>query len=223
MVGRSLASEQERFELLCNVLTNGVLSHPPHGEPSFYGWRKKTQNGQWLGDLATETHTNDKTKIFENIICFADIPFESLGIHVAKYSAFGLGLNKRFLAQCGTRPVMYFPYWRHDAFTTVAGCNTLARLQQVLSPLLAQGSSDDVLANTLAMQFLAYLKPFDLDLKSDDRDNYYMEREWRKIGSLRFSDEHIESVVIPRGFGSEFCSRFPLLSQKVKFVLPATD
>lgn len=42
-------------------------------------------------------------------VCFCDIPNESLGIHTNKYSKFGMGFEKEFIAEQGAHPVMYVP------------------------------------------------------------------------------------------------------------------
>jgi len=41
------------------------------------------------------------------MVCFCDIPQESLGIHVAKYGRFGIAFKKAFLLSRGANPVYY--------------------------------------------------------------------------------------------------------------------
>ena len=45
-----------------------------------------------------------------------------------------------------------------------------------------------------------YMKFFDCELPEDHLDNYYMEREWRVVGSVRFKLDDVERILIPREF-----------------------
>lgn len=42
-------------------------------------------------------------------LCFCDIPDSALSIHTQKYSKFGIGFDKTFVAKQGAHPVMYVP------------------------------------------------------------------------------------------------------------------
>ena len=54
--------------------------------------------------------------------------------------------------------------------------------------------------SVLVQHFLAFIKAFDADLQDDDPENYYLEREWRKLGNLIFKPEDVSGVVVARGF-----------------------
>ena len=49
----------------------------------------------------------------------------------------------------------------------------------------------------LATRLFSYMKFFDADLPPDDERNYYMEREWRIIGGVRFSLGDVRRVLAP--------------------------
>jgi hypothetical protein len=44
---------------------------------------------------------------------------------------------------------------------------------------------------------LGYIKFFDSSLPEDDPNNYYMEREWRVTGKVRFKPTEVAKVVVP--------------------------
>ena len=98
-VGRSKKTDEERFDLLTLIINGGRLianiKRPNAPESLFYGGSKCER----LGEVFAEC----------DCVCFCDIPNESLGIHTSKYSKFGIGFEKNFVASQGARPVMYVP------------------------------------------------------------------------------------------------------------------
>ncbi len=98
-VGRSLESDDERFELLIKIIKEKQLkaniktpNNPSLSTDSKY-------KGENYGEVFRET----------NCVCFCDIPDDMLEIHTTKYSKFGIGFDKLFLSKQGVRPVMYVP------------------------------------------------------------------------------------------------------------------
>lgn len=55
----------------------------------------------------------------------------------------------------------------------------------------------------------SYFKFFDHRLADHHPDNYYFEREWRIVGSLKFDIEDVLRVFIPRKFAKKFREDFP--------------
>lgn len=98
-VGRSLPNAMDRFRLLIKIIKDqqlkANLSKPNNPEIRF----TNTYHGESLGE------------IFEHIdcVCFCDIPDNLLSIHTEKYSQFGMGFTKKFLAMQEARPVTYVP------------------------------------------------------------------------------------------------------------------
>ena len=98
-VGRSKKTDEERFELLCQIIKEGQL-------------KANVQNPKMLAILypsrLDQCHAGE---VFErcDCVCFCDIPDDALGIHTSKYGYFGLGFNKSFAASQGAHPVMYVP------------------------------------------------------------------------------------------------------------------
>ena len=98
-VGRSKSTDDERFDLLIKIIKGNKLianiSNPNNLESSFRGGYRCENVGEVFSKC--------------DCVCFCDIPNESLDIHTSKYSKFGMGFEKKFIAEQGARPVMYVP------------------------------------------------------------------------------------------------------------------
>lgn len=98
-VGRSKANDDERFELLLTIIKGGKLianlSNPGQPESTFQGGYQCEHVGEVFGRC--------------DCVCFCDIPDLGLKIHTNKYSKFGMGFEKTFIAEQGAHPVMYVP------------------------------------------------------------------------------------------------------------------
>ena len=98
-VGRSCATDDERFELLVKIIKEQQL-RANLKEPNSPSLQTSSRySGNRLGEIFEKC----------DCVCFCDIPDEMLDIHTSKYSKFGIGFNKTFLAQEGARPVLYVP------------------------------------------------------------------------------------------------------------------
>jgi hypothetical protein len=58
----------------------------------------------------------------------------------------------------------------------------------------------------------AFTKVFDESLPAEDRDNFYMEREWRVAGFVRFELRDVQRVHVAPGFQDRIEREFPGLS-----------
>ena len=60
---------------------------------------------------------------------------------------------------------MYFPIWEHESFRSLAGINTLIRIDARLREFM-EGEYDqyEQLKRDFVLEFAAYLKPFDISL-----------------------------------------------------------
>lgn len=98
-VGRAKPNDEERFNLLlsivkgCELLCN--INSPHNPQITFCSNSQCEHLGEVFGRCDS--------------VCFCDIPNEALTIHTNKYSHFGLGFEKAFIAQQGAHPVMYVP------------------------------------------------------------------------------------------------------------------
>jgi hypothetical protein len=150
--------------------------------------------------------------------CYADIPLLSIPFHAAKYGRFGLSFHRDLLIRRGARPVIYIPT-RGDDATSVHGATLLNDMQvaynafrkRFVDPIRdgarnrrrllgSEPQSDertiDTLHTTLALHFLAFVKPYDSQLPVDHQDYFYSEREWRITNFLRFIPNEVERVIV---------------------------
>jgi hypothetical protein len=257
-VGRNLSERDDQFELLVKILSDGWLTHPPHN-PAL---------GTALATNPTgRTSTNDV--FVEHFVCFCDIPEADLGLHIQKYSPFGLAFRKEFLIAKGANPVLYVA--NHSRIRVPADLSRpgaiLAQLQRELeSPLEAATEEatrarhfDEMVEETftffreleghwlgpfvngavnspadlpeflhlerlirvrrfLLFYVLSYLKAFDDSKPDGDPDNFYMEREWRVVGNVRFELSDVARIFLPATYGRQFRERCPKYFGQITFV-----
>lgn len=219
-VGRHEASDDLRYALLVKIIRDGWITFPPHDHDA----------------TATSTEINfeysfttDKL-INPKVICFCDIPFSELDIHMKKYSRFGISFSRKYLVCKGARPVLYIPVDGIEDGITEAeyfekNIKNLTKIQCMLflDTVKENGvySLDDLkdperIWKTETSEFirilLSCLKGFNSSLPEDDPDNYYMEREWRMLHNLNFSLSDINRVILP----FDYCERFKLDVPKYK-------
>jgi Putative abortive phage resistance protein AbiGi, antitoxin len=63
-----------------------------------------------------------------------------------------------------------------------------------------------------------HLKFFNHNLADDDERNYYFEREWRLNGYLRFRDEDVKTIIIPKKYAARFRKDFPDYNGQLIFI-----
>ena len=98
-VGRSLNSDEDRYNLLIKIINDGQLLANVKNPDNL----KYSVNNTYLSDINGELFTE------YCCVCFCDIPEDKLSIHTNKYSKFGIGFEKNYLVKKGCRPVMYVP------------------------------------------------------------------------------------------------------------------
>jgi hypothetical protein len=57
-----------------------------------------------------------------------------------------------------------------------------------------------IIDSMIRSHFLSFCVPFDSAKDDTDQENYYMEREWRVIGDVRFSLDDVYRVILPRPY-----------------------
>lgn len=228
-VGRSTLNQpSQTYDTLLKVLDSECVSHPPH--TGDWGTVRITED-----DLSKNLLTEDL--IVPTVTCFCDIPLKSLGIHMKKYGKFAVGFKREFLLRYGVRPVIYVPYNELSWMVAHGGLNVLGEIdakykgfaKQVvpkakkakLKPNLLTSEPTNFsqaiksLQSVLQLHILSFIKPFNSRLPEDHFHNYYMEREWRKFGNVRFKPENVESVIVDDAFVDQFKTDRPIYADRV--------
>ena len=169
----------------------------------------------------------DGEPIAQTITCFCDIPFESLALHVSKYGRFGVGVDRKIVAEWGGRPVSYIPTVPTNA--TAANnrfCANALTIWKGLQTYFPEMPTESVrydgapaatpleaadLASSFVTNSLAFVKTFNVTLPDDHPHNFYMEREWRKLANLPLQPCLVE-VVAPIEYHDSLRSEFAHLA-----------
>jgi hypothetical protein len=213
-VGRGRASPEEQYEVLVEILRSGWLTHPPHN-PCISGNLEINPEGRFT---AGEMYN-------PQVVCFCDIPVDDLSIHTAKYSRFGLSFLKEFLIDRGANPVFYvsqntmvFPKELHGRKTWAElydewitdYASLMAEIQpRTRAPDMSMFQRVMRFRRFLDFFFLSYVKAFDARHTDEDPENFYMEREWRMLGNLRFDLGDVYRVLIPEGYAPRLGADVP--------------
>ncbi|WP_178123542.1 abortive infection system antitoxin AbiGi family protein [Pseudomonas sp. JG-B] len=222
-VGRgSLGDDEKTFRILLNVLEGRCVSHPPHQ----VGWGVESLT------ISPEFSIIGDKLVAPNIVCFCDIPLQSMEIHHSKYGRFGVGIDRSYLAQHGCRPVMYFPYAPSDWGKAYGRC-LIEDIEATYRALYRVADEEDVeeysrsmgevpehalmscIEGAFSKDFLAFVKAYDYTLPKEHADCFYMEREWRRIGNVMFTEESLRKVVVPLVFRDRLLDRMPWLESKI--------
>ncbi len=226
-VGRSHPDDNEaNYEILKKVLLSKCISHPPHNDD----WGMVSTRIDLDKSLLTED------LIISTMVCFCDIPEEHLDIHIQKYGSFGLSIGKDYFIRYGGRPVMYVPLHREDWGAVFGGQTwirdvdeayrgfrkeifeklTIPKSRRLCSLPTSPAESAMAINNVLVLNFLAFLKPFKSELDEKHPENYYMEREWRKHGNLKFNPSEVQQILVAHGFAERIEKDFPEYKRKTK-------
>ncbi|MCH8999278.1 MAG: hypothetical protein IID48_13605 [Proteobacteria bacterium] len=227
-VGRNTLEKPDKsYDILLKVLDGGCVSHPPH-----------------TGDWGTVKITEDLSKnllteelIVPTVTCFCDIPLKSLGIHMKKYGKFAVGFKREYLLQYGVRPVIYVPYNELSWMVAHGGLNVLgeieAKYKGFAKQVVPKAKKAKLKPNPLGseptdysqavkwfqsvfqLHILSFIKPFNSNLPEEHSDNYYMEREWRKFGNLRFKPDNVEIVIVDDAYVNRFKKDQPKYAGRV--------
>lgn len=275
-VGRSLGSDKDRYDLLCKIVREGVLMDPSHAgqRDSIFRVVGRPVAGETVTDDLvytsdpnvrhdTEAKLSDNSLLQFEVVCFCDIPLDSLGIHCSKYGCFGLAFPKLFLVAQGASPVMYVPSTGSFAMTlrevrllsgellyeeSKSGSRAqiidevynfhnfrllYTRYKALEDRFFGAKSTSDVdkvvqkLRTSLMYQtaleaiIFGYLKFFDPALPPEDIRNYYMEREWRVAGKVRFKPADLRRVYVSPEFIDRGRAELPGLSASQITTIPA--
>jgi hypothetical protein len=218
------------FEILKKVLQTKCVTY----SPSDLSWGPVRHEVNWDRSVLEEE------LVVPTITCYADIPKDALKVHMKKYGYFGISFDRQYLVRFHTRPVTYIPMYSGDE-PGISGRSLIKDIEASVKGfykfyLKERGESQKeysrcfgsapkdaneavaVLKSTLLKDFIGFIKPFDSELADSDPDNYYMEREWRKLGNIRFDDSVVRTIVIARDYVEDLLKEFPQYEFKLKIV-----
>ncbi|MCU1335911.1 MAG: hypothetical protein JWO19_1492 [Bryobacterales bacterium] len=98
-VGQHQSTDEDRFAILVEILTSGLLKAPPLTADPTQDLTAQTVVGG--------TSFSGRDMYRSSVVCFCDIPLADFALHMGKYSRFGLSFTKRTLLQKGANPVFY--------------------------------------------------------------------------------------------------------------------
>ena len=234
-VGKGLKEEQQ-YQLFLKILNEGWITHPPH-DPKI--------SGNLLVNTPSQISSN--MMYSPDIVCFCDIPIADLSIHVAKYSPFALSFSKDFIVQQGGCPVFYLPkqasvhvrkkplpegnIGKGQYFDKMT--QEYSALMQMFRSMITQSSElpnvQEALKRLMELErfidfhIFSYIKFYDHSCADDHDDNYYLEREWRVIGNVKFDSKDIETVFMPKRYCQKFREDCPSYESQVIFIGETMD
>ncbi|MFH1060456.1 MAG: abortive infection system antitoxin AbiGi family protein, partial [Pseudomonadota bacterium] len=193
-VGRGLShldqAEEQQYALLVEILRGGVLGTDKSTEVTYSKDKRFSANEFYKA----------------NLVCFSDIPVPDLGIHMGKFSRFGLAFRKCDLIARGANPVFYVATNANPGPAAGSPGHSRAehfdreheRIWELFHGLERLPGLDEEkirdMWNFLVYSFFSLVKFYCEGLPAADPENYYMEREWRIFGSLEFSLDQVRRV-----------------------------
>ncbi len=227
-VGRTASGNDEAYARLLSIIRDGWLL--PHNARL----RRQRDENMAAFEMHPAVPLSSNDRFVPEMVCFADIPDNDLGIHTSKYGRFGLALPKAFLAPKGARPVLYVPYQaktqplaRYDdiredwdelahIFPLEVDPKFGGTFSEVTArdPLEGEAPAERI-ADWVSHDLLAYVKFFDASLPDDHEGNFYMEREWRSVRSINFSLGDIARVYVAAGFEGRIRCDEPALDGRI--------
>jgi len=239
---REITDKEQRldgqYKILRKIICDGCISSPPH-------LTKRLPEGMKYPQEYPPKQINGKQKfssgkmITPNPVCFCDIPLGDLGIHINKYSPFGLSFKKSFLIERGANPVLYvekdsaicykkFLKDKQLDSTRIEYLDEMAYLfGEICFPLLEFTRTGNRVigpplkeCHTIAefvLDLLCYIKLFDASKTDDDEENFYMEREWRTPYNVYFEIKDICRIILPNEFSKQFREDFPEYVGQITF------
>lgn len=237
-IGRGAVVEDEQYKILLKILTSKQLLFDPDGT---------LPKAVKTFDEGSFKFQGEISKI--PAVCFCDIPLSSISIHIEKYSKFGIGFRKQVLCDKGVRPVWYIPKNSYSTIATSEKIEKrfpeeLLKILNAISLIIRKLvdrdadisqspnklTDDNELQQSLQSlhpgyffilaEIFWYFKFYDSSLPDEHLENYYFEREWRKVnGNLPFTLDDIDYIILPsKKYKDDLVKEIPCLNDKIKLV-----
>lgn len=236
-VGQSLAGDnkkqyqEKQYELLTSILKSGWLKSKWVIDNNISVTSLPVSVGGYPKDISNSVDLN--SIFMSEVICFADIPFPDLEIHVRKYSEFGIAFTKQFLLQKGATPVFYVcsnasdssprnqnlgEAFRNSIKAIIEYRDYYLENRAEKDQFLSKPASDESQVQSfLLTHILPMIKFWKYSENDNDYENYYLEREWRIRVALDFTLADVNRVIVPKLFAERFRKDLPEYSGEILF------
>ncbi len=221
-IGRG-SQPDDQYALLLRILSTGLLA-----QPSYAAGVSPQLTVNYAGSICNDDMFSPQ------IVCFCDIPEADFEIHMRKYSRFGIAFKKSFLVPKGATPVHYVAKNstlppaddRCSYFDRMIGefFSLFDSFQSSLARSPASSEADEIrrriidLRRFLEFGIFSFVKFFDDTYPDDHPENFYMEREWRLLGAVKFDLLDVERIIMPREYAAQFRTDVPQYVGQLSFV-----
>jgi len=241
---REIKDEEQRFEkqykILIKIIHEKCISSPPHSSLQLPEGMKYNQTYS-PKRISGHHKFSSNDMIIPNIVCFCDIPLGDLGVHINKYSPFGLSFKKSFLIERGANPILYVEknsaiYYKSilegksrdstrleylNEMINLFGDNCFPPLKYLRTkdrtPIIGPPREECWFIAEFVLDLLCYVKLFDASKMDNDEDNFYMEREWRTLYDVYFEINDIYRIILPSAFNKRFRNDVPEYTGQITF------
>jgi len=225
-VGRGLKTEEERFSLLVKILRTRWL-RPSHREELGPGFTLMADTRKYLSsNEAVRAAAVCFCDIPADCLRIHMEKYGRFGLAFTKEYMLSRGASPVFYvaadaappAEPGIGPRTLGEKFDHLYAELQAVCFEMTefartRIGQTGSEMITfkhspEGTPDELrilgklnaIEGDLDSMVFAHLKFFEGRLGEGDKDNYYMEREWRKVGGLAFALRDLHHVILPTSY-----------------------
>jgi hypothetical protein len=246
-VGRALGSEGKQFDLLLTILRSGELRAPRNPDGSTkppvettlgVGWFSERKVHQVAAVCFCDIPVQDlsihmkkysrfglafrkpfllskgATPVFyianDSIVDYRpQVDWAARDLSAGQYSR-AFFLNSFISAFYAKRMELFFLLVKQYQESTPA--------EEKLNPKTTNLLTDiEVLMRGVDREFLSYCVPFCASSIADDEKNFYMEREWRALGDVRFGIDDVQRVILPADWAKGFRAAFPDYAGQLEF------
>lgn len=231
-VGRG-KKENEQYELLLTILKSGVLRPPEYGtEEEGFTWyphgHRFSGNDMFcagavcfcdipLGDL--ELHMAKYSRFGVSFGKKFLVPRGATPVFYVAKDALTQPLGGR-----GPREVTLAAIFDHAAAAFCASTDAMMKSPHQRSGEMGGSSMnaengvevlDEETSKEIAMRLFlmvhvfSFVKFFEGSRSDEDTENFYMEREWRVLGSVHFKLSDVERLILPRDYGKKIRQDLP--------------
>jgi len=231
-VGRREPDDAKRYSLLQKIVRSGWLVSGAMANTAINDLPSRIQQVSY--DYPHNLAGIDLNSAFiADVVCFTDIPQADLGLHMKKYSNFGMSFTKELLLSKGANPVFYIS--KRSIDRSEGGITFEALFRKELQNYINldtdfQASLHDVKRMPSSREtaqfkmhifmlkyFFSFLKFWDNTDVDEQESNFYMEREWRIFGGFQFTIQDIHKIILPKEYAELFRRDFPEYANELIF------